>query len=631
MRDIDLTESKDVLGEYAKEDYTEVIQKYNDPGTRYAFSVLDGQQQAGYRMQLACFRHVQDLKRLLEGVSGFPYHYDLKKVAGILNFAKICPDVDAGKPLPLMPWQKFILCQSMGWRDKFEDKRFTEIYVSVGRKQGKTYFAAILSSYSFLVEGHGLYNQDFLVASNTADQTTKLFGYVSGMVSYLIENEKPFIKIAKNSHIEVQANRIIAKKFTNRLVKISNKSGKFDSYHFTNAIYDEAGDEKAGRYTSRIVTGQGDVPNHQFIKISTAYEFLNTEFFNDIKRSVETMEKDYERSNENELCLVWSQDDESEVYKPDTWIKSNPLIGLPGQKEKKIASLITIRESLANKGKMAEFQNKNMNIYLKTSTASFVKLDDVEKAVISDFNVNGRQVYIGFDYSMLSDNTALAFVYPYQDSKNRQRWFIYQHSFIPWHNAGSIDAKEKQDGVNYRDLAQQGFCTITSHKQGLINDDQVYQWLLNYVERHNLQVVFFGYDSMGVTAMIKQLELNTSWPLEAVRQRTGELKDPTKFTQRGFIEGSIKRFDDKIMEKALLNAELYEDKVGIQVDKAKATLKIDVVDAIINAIYQAQYHFEDFADVNDPDKQVDRMTDEQVLNWFNDPKSGLLGGDDNDI
>ncbi|MCE2142180.1 terminase large subunit, partial [Streptococcus thermophilus] len=75
---------------------------------------------------------------------------------------------------------------------------------------------------------------------------------------------------------------------------------------------------------------------------------------------------------------------------------------------------------------------------------------------------------------------------------------------------------------------------------------------------------------------------------------------------------SVDRLDDRIMEKALLNAEIYEDKVGIQVDKAKATLKIDVVDALIDALFQAMYHFEDFADVNNSDKQVERMNEKQV-------------------
>ena len=625
MKKIDLTQSKDVLGAYQLDDYSEIRKKYQDSGTRYAFRVLDGEQIAGYKIKLASLRHVRDLMRSENDDPDFPYHYDLKQVKAILYFASLCPDVDAGKPLPLMAWEEFILSQLNGWRDSSGDKRFTEADISVARKQGKTYFAAIISAYSFLIEGATLGNQDYLVASNSSDQIDKLYGYVKYMISDLISNNKAFEKMASARGIEAQERKIVAKKPNNRLVKISNESGKFDGYHFTSAIYDEAGDEKAGKYTSRIITGQTDVKNHQFIKISTAYEFLNTEFFNDLKRGVESMEKDWSREYDNSLWLVWSQDSENEMFEPSTWEKSNPLIGLPGKKASITKGITNLRETLAAKGKIAEFQNKTMNIYLQVSQASFLKLKDVELAITAKFEIYGKQVYIGYDYSMFSDNTAIAFVYPYLDSNGNKRWHVEQHSFIPWEKAGSIDAKEKQDGINYRELAKKGYCTITSHPQGLINDDQVYQWLLSYVEDNALDVVFFGYDAWGATPAIKQLEINTSWNLMAIRQRTSELKDPTKFLQSAFVEGSISRLDDKIMEKALLNAQIVEDKIGIQVDKAKATLKIDVVDAIIDALYQGMIHFEEYSDVNDPEKKIGRMTSAEVEAWFNDPESGLLG------
>lgn len=43
------------------------------------------------------------------------------------------------------------------------------------------------------------------------------------------------------------------------------------------------------------------------------------------------------------------------------------------------------------------------------------------------------------------------------------------------------------------------------------------------------------------------------------------------------------------------------------------------------------YHFEDVADINYPDKQIDRMTEKQVLDWFNDPKSGMMIVENADI
>ncbi len=64
---------------------------------------------------------------------------------------------------------------------------------------------------------------------------------------------------------------------------------------------------------------------------------------------------------------------------------------------------------------------------------------------------------------MFSDNTALSFVYPYQDRDGKQEWHIEQHSFIPWEKAGLIQAKEKQGGIDYRELAKKGNCTITCH------------------------------------------------------------------------------------------------------------------------------------------------------------------------
>jgi phage terminase large subunit-like protein len=625
IAEIDLTQTKDVIGAYKSQDYQSVLTKYTDPGTKYAWSVLSGEQPAGYKMKLACFRHLQDLKRADTSLDDFPFIYDTSKVKAILNFAAICPDVDTARPLPLMPWQKFILAELVGWRDQFGNKRFVQAYVSVARAQGKTYFAAILSAYAFLIESYGLHEQDFLVTANNAQQTTKLYSYVSGMVSYLIDNSVLFKKLADATEIEVQSAQIIAKKVHNRLVKISNESGKFDSYHFTNAIYDEAGDDKAGKYTSRIVTGQSNVKNHQFIKISTAYEFLGTEFYNDVHRTVEEMEKDSTRIGDNELCLVWDQDSEDEVYKPETWVKSNPLIGLLEQKDKRTHDLLVLRDSMSAQGKLAEFQNKSMNVYLQVAQNSFLNLADIERAIVPEFNIDGRDVYIGFDYSMFSDNTALAFVFPYEDSDGKH-WYIAQHSFIPWQKAGSIEAKEKQDGIAYRELAKEGYCTITSHPQGIINDDQVYTWLIDFVEKHRLNVMCFGYDAMGATRMVKQLELNSGWNLLPVKQRTGELKDPTKFLQTMFIEKSITRLDDKIMEKALLNAQIYEDKVGIQVDKAKATLKIDVVDALIDALFQGMYHFEDYGIANDRTKEVELMTPKKFKKMIEDGQFGF-GGD----
>jgi phage terminase large subunit-like protein len=621
---IDLTQSHDVLGAYHNIGFNGVRKEFTDPATKYALDVMDEKVQAGYLMKLACFRHLRDLQRYQGG--SFNFYYDVNEVDKILKFAAIAPNVDTGEPTKLMPWQKFIFAMLFGWRDyDTNTKRFTRVVLSVARGQGKSYLMAIYMAYSFLIESMGLSNQDFLVTAENYDQTGKLYGYIANMLKSIIDQQPVFKKLAEEDDLVIHEHTGISmRKFNNNLRPLSFNAGKYDSYHFTTAVFDEVGNIKSREGTKKIVSGQVKVPNHQYIEISTSYPDPSVPFHEEQKMIQQVMEQDFSREADRTLGLIWAQDSLDETFKEETWIKSNPLLGLPSQHDILLDGLRDKRDADMLAGTVDDFQNKNLNLWLQEATNSYLKLSDIERAIIPSFDIRGRDVYIGFDYSMFSDNTAIAFVYPYQDGDGRQKWHIEQHSFIPWEKAGSIQAKEKQDGIDYRELAKKGYCTITSHPQGLINDDQVYSWLLNYVEENNLHVIFFGYDAWGATNAIKQMDINTNFPLEAIRQRTSELKDPTKFLQKIFVEGNCSRLDDKIMEKALINAEIYEDKIGIQVDKAKATLKIDVVDAIIDALYQGMYHFEDFGIANDKSKQAELMTAEQVKAWFESKDSGLL-------
>lgn len=619
---IDLTQTHDVDGAYRAIDWSEIKEKYKDPGTKYCFDVLNKKILAGYLIKLACFRHLRDLQR--QGNKDFPYHYDIEAANKLLRFAAIAPNVDTGEPTKLMGWQKFIFCQMIGWRDADDLKRFTRVIVSVARGQGKTYLMAILVAYSFLIESIELQNQDYLVASINYKQTMKIFGYIKSMLRKIIEI-KPFNALAKDARLELQSEQIIEKKTNNILRAISHEAGQFDSYHFRTAVFDEIGEVTTRERISKIISGQVKVRNHQFVQISTAYPDPTVPFHEDEKMVIQAMEQDFKREADSYLGLIWTQDDLEETYQPEMWAKSNPLLYLPDQKENLLAGLKDKRDNDLLTANIYDFQNKNLNIWLKQSTSSYLSLKDVEAAIDNDFEIKGREVYIGLDYSMYSDNTALAFVFPYRDKNGKPHWHITQHSFIPFKQAGSIEAKEKLDGIAYREFPQ--YCTITSIPEGIINPEQIYKWLLQYVEDNELQVVFLGYDHYGsfqVKNITESLSSSEGWLIQDIAQRTSELGNPTKFLQESFATGKITRFNDPIMEKALLNATIKEDKIGIQVEKDKATFKIDVVDAIIDAMYRAMDHFEEYGLTNDKSTVVDRMTAEQVKEWFENPDSGLL-------
>lgn len=550
--------------------------------------------------------------------------YSVDAFNRFLKFLSLVPNVDdLSQKLKPMNWQLFIFSQLFAWLDLDGLPRYVNIILSMARAQGKTMIAGISLNYSFLIETIGLSNQDFLVSSLNFEQTMKLYTYVKSMMSRIIENE-PFKSLAVETGLQLYTREIKATADSNSIQTISFESGKFDSKHFKLAVADEVGELRSDEGISKITSGQVNTEGSRFIEISTAYQVPNVPFHKEQKKLIEIMERDFDRAGDDQLCLIWSQDSLEETFQPETWSKSNPLLNHPELKDNLMKGLVSERDKKMLMGKLADFQVKNMNCWLNADSNSFLDLEDIEKAVIADFPRDNRRVYIGVDYSLFSDNTAIAFVYPYNDE---EKWHIEQHSFIPWKTAGSIEAKEKQDGLNYRELEKEGYCTITSHPQGLINEDEVYEWIINYVEEHQLDVIFFGYDAMGVTKVIKALELNTSFPLMPIRQRTSELKDPTKFLQKIFVEGSVTRLDDKIMEKALINAVIKEDNIGIQVDKMKSTLKVDVVDALIDGMYQAMYHYEDYGLANDKTYQVEHMSPQAVLDWLNNPESGLLEED----
>ncbi|MCT6891378.1 MAG: terminase large subunit [Lactobacillus sp.] len=620
----DLTQTHDVDGAYQSVDWSKIRKKYQDPGTTYCFDVLNNKFEAGYLIKLACFRHLRDLQR--QDSPDFPYHYDVKEENIALKLAKIIPDIDEEKFVSLMDFEKFILSQLNAWKDSRGERRFTEAHISLGRGQGKTQIAAIQMCKAFIVDTLKYTNKDFMVSANTSDQTSKLFGYISKMIKAIIKIE-PFKTLAKNSDLQIQANQIIQKVTNNRILRLSYEADKYDSTHNVLAIYDEAGALTDFNRISDITDGQGQVvPYHQFIKISSAYPDPTGPFHQEEKAMQSIMEQDFKREGDNMLCCVWAQDDLSETYKPETWAKSNPLINLSAEeKDRRTKNLINQRDQALLTNTLHKFQNKTLNLWLKQATTSFLKLQDVESAIDDNFQIDGREVYIGLDYSMFSDNTAIGFVFPYQDENGKSKWHLAEHSFIPWQQAGSLQTKEKQDGIAYNEYPQ--YCTITAHPKGIINPEQIYRWLLDYVEEHNLKVIFFGYDRFGsyqVKNITESLNTNTNWLIQDIAQRTSELANPTKFLQECFATGKITRFNDPIMEKALLNASIKEDKIGIQVDKDKATLKIDVVDALIDAMYKAMDHFEDYGLTNDKSTEVDRMTEEQVKEWFENPDSGLL-------
>lgn len=624
---------KDILSAYQVEKkaghYQKIKEKYPDPGTKYCFDVLEGKFQTSTMLKLAAFRQLQDLRRIDED-SSFKYVYDLKHVKIILNFAKIVPDVDTGKPVPLMLWQKAILALMFGWRDNLDNKRYDRVIVSVARTNGKTYLSAIILTYSFIIESSGKTNQDMAYIAPVTGQSKKGFSYLKTTMDHF-STMPAFNKLFKQLDTHVQNDQIISKIPQNVILRLSHESGRFDSRHFVMAVLDESGSDGAkgspaaiaqiARNVGQVSSGMMQTGGSMF-QISTAYPNPTSYFYKDERMLERVMRDDSSRSLDNYLCMVWEQDSVKETEQPDTWEKSNPLITLSKEKkEQMIRSLINERNTHMAAGNIQEFQNKNMNIWLKTKSNTYLTLNDIEKSVVEQapFNIDGHEVTIGFDKSQYADDTAVSFTFPYMEN-GVGKWYILQHSFIPLAFAqGSIDLKEKQDGINYRNAERLGFCDITQDAYGFIDDGVVFSYILDFVEQHHLSVKAFCFDAWHADEPVTMwIDQKTDWLTIPVRQGSLTLNKPTLAFRRAIASDQIRWLDDPLLKYSFSNAVLLNDNNGVKVDKDSRMAKIDIVDATIDAFFRAQYDFDDVSlDKEQKDPFANMTPNERKTYWDN--------------
>ncbi|MCH8632263.1 terminase TerL endonuclease subunit [Lactiplantibacillus plantarum] len=578
--------------------YKALLSDYPDAATQYAYDVLFTDTYiTGQDTQLGCIRHLNDLLR--QGDEDFPYIYNLDMVNAIEYFARTIPDpTDIHTLINPMPWQSFILDNLIGWRDPVhKGSRFHTGIVSIARQQGKTWLASILVNFSYFVIGLQASSQDFLVASYDNEHAKKLFDYVS-LQAQVILKSPDFKEDAAKQGVEAQTRQVIGHKNKNTIRIGSAQAGGFDSYHNLIAVFDEIGNlqPKMNESVNQIISGQSKISNRLFLEISTAYPNVKVKFKNDQDVMRKIVRQDSLRDAEDTFMMIYSQDNDSEVFSPELWEKSNPLLGHPELKDQLLDGLIKLRDKQEREGELASFVNKSLNVWSRRFQNSFISLENIKNNIIDGFDVDNREVYVGFDASQTNDNTSFGLIYPYQVGKSN-RFYAQQYSFIPFAAAKSIGAKEKQDGLNYRQLAERHLCEVTRNPAGTINQQQVYQWLVEYVSQHQLKIKAVVADPNLAAWFVKMVEnYQPEWPLLTLAPTSYKLSVPTKEFQTQFINGNIKMIDDPLMTDGLNNAVLVEDRGGaIKIDRQNwVSEHIDTTDALINAYSQAMDYFKGY-------------------------------------
>src|SRR5476651_2191756 len=161
---------------------------------QYARDVVSGKIPACSYVKAACQRHIDDL---IESKSAsYLYRFDKDKGERACKFIGLMPHTKgewARKKLKikLEPWQQFIFAVGFGWIDKkTKRRRFTEIYVEVPRKNGKSLIAAGVGNYMFCADGE--FGAEVYCGAVTEKQARKVFQPALLMVQKLPALRKKF-------------------------------------------------------------------------------------------------------------------------------------------------------------------------------------------------------------------------------------------------------------------------------------------------------------------------------------------------------------------------------------------------------------------------------------------------------
>lgn len=544
--------------------------------TEYAQKVVNGEILASNKNVKVCQRHLDDLNN-----KNLPYHFDVKKANHVMKFLEMLPDPKTGKKMELAGFQKFIVGSLYGWQDSEGYKRFTKAYISLSRKNGKTLLVSGLGLYEMLMGDDPVNERLIGLSANSRDQAGIAYDMTYAQLS-AIRRVSP--KMKQLTKITPSAKEILNTNDRSKIKAVSNEAANLEGHQFSYAIIDEYHEAKDKKIYETLRRGQVLLHNPSLIIISTAGTNMNGPMYEEYQYIDKVL--DGISPNENYFIYCAEQDSEDEVYDPETWIKSNPLMELPELKKLLTKNIQPeVRTALDSGSGLNGILIKNFNMWRAASEESYLDFNDWKKNE-TDFDINYSKVYIGLDLSRADDLTAISFIH--LDETNKQ-YYITSHSFVG--TKGGLQGKIERDLIDYRQLANDGYCTITNLSSGIINTEQVLDYIESYIDKHNLDVQAICYDPYSIHGVLAEME-RRGWyyDLYEIRQGPQTLSNPNLDFRLNVINGDIKHHKNPLLDIAVKNAVAKNVNDSIMIEKKKNREKIDPLMATIFAYVIASEH-----------------------------------------
>lgn len=483
-------------------------------------------------------------KILVDGIKSGDWDFDAKKANKAIQFIEnFCHHSKGRNDLfKLELWQKAIVSAIFGILDKKTHRRqFREIFLLVGRKNGKSLFAAAIMAYVAYIDGE--YGSELYCLAPKLDQADIVYD----SFYKITQAEEELAEVTKKRRSDIYIAEL-----NTTIKKIAFNAKKADGFNPTMTTNDEMeawpGDQGLKQYEV-MVSGTGARTEPITLSTSTA-GYVNDGIFDELmKRSTAFLKGS---SKERRLLpFLYMIDDLEKWNTKEELAKANPNLGVSVQWEFFEEQIAIALQSLSKK---AEFMTKYCNIKQNSSIA-WLDYETVAAAAgqprtLDDFR--GCYCVAGIDLSRTTDLTAVSLVIE-KGGKNH----IITQFFMPQERYNvAID----EEGVPYNIFKEQGYLTISGEHQ--VNYKDVFAWFVRLIKEYKIRPLKVGYDRYCAGYLVEEMK-EAGFHMDDVYQGTNLTPVLNTF------EGDLKDGMYLIGENNLLKSHLLNVAVQIQTDDSR--------------------------------------------------------------
>ena len=465
-------------------------------------------------------------------------------------------------------WILYAAALCVVYRENPDRRRYETVILEVARKNFKTFTIATIFVLLFLLEPK--FSKFYSVAPDGAlsrEVKTAIEEILKSSPLVYQNKGVPRFKILRD-YIEFIPNE-------NRYIPLNYSNSRMDGKLPNVFLADEVGTLPNSYAIEAMRSGQLNILNKLGCIISTEYPTANNPFEDEVNYAKRVL--DGTQADDTVFSLLYEPENTDNWSFDDTILKhANPVaLEIPEIWDdllKKRARAISIESAREN------FLTKHCNIiYQGAGTESFIDIKDLQRCRVNKIDWTGRDVYVGVDLSMSNDNTAVAIC-----AEENGRILADIVCFIP---EGRIDEKNKFEKLDYRRFVAAGKCIACGNRT--IDYGVVEDFVFSIEEKYGVNVRAIGFDRYN--AMSSAQKWNQKYNTVEIRQHSDTLHPPTKLLSEKITDGEFEYEKNTLLEINFENARCtYDTNMNRYVTKKKSQGKVDMVVALINAVYLLQ-------------------------------------------